>query len=69
MIQEPNTKYWSKSNDSRYTLWSLDLKQMIRDTQSDWSDSKQWIILHRNGLTDSGFWNAPYKELRDESIL
>ncbi len=31
------------------------MNQMIRDTRSDWSASKQWIILRHNGLTDSEF--------------
>ncbi len=45
----------SKSNDLRYVLWSPVLNQMICDTRSDWSTSKQWIILRLNGLTDSEF--------------
>ncbi len=36
-------------------LWSPDLNQMICNTQSDWSASKQRISLRHNGLTDLEF--------------
>ncbi len=52
-------KSHSESNDSRNALWSPILNQMIRNTRSDLSASKQWIIFRRNGLTDSEFQKAP----------
>ncbi len=49
-----------KTYDSGYALWRPVLNQMICDMRSDWSTSKQWIILHLNGLlTDSEFQQAP----------
>ncbi len=48
----------SESHDLRNALWSPVLNQVIRDTWSNWSATKQWIILRRNGLTDSEFQKA-----------
>ncbi len=50
MIHETAPKSRSESNDS---LQSPDLNQMIRDSRSNSSASKHWLILWRNGLTDS----------------
>ncbi len=58
MIHEPAPKFWSKSNDLRYMIWSPDLNQMIHDTRSDSSSLKQWTILLHNNLTDSEFRKA-----------
>ncbi len=41
-----------------FTLWSSDLIQMIRDTRSAWSASKQRIILRCYGSTDLEFQKA-----------
>ncbi len=56
------------SNDSRSALcsinlnplWCSDLYQMIHVMRSEWSASKLWIILWRNGLTDSEFRKASF---------
>ncbi len=48
-IRTPKSR--CKSNYLWYVLQSPDLNQIIRNTQSDCSASKQWFILEHNGLT------------------
>ncbi len=58
MIHKCTQKSRSKSNDSKYAIWSPDLNQMICDAQSDWSALKQWHILQRK--TDCEFRKLHY---------
>ncbi len=58
-MHRPAPKFWSKSNDSLYALWSPVLNQMIRDPK--WNDSKQWIIFRCNALIDLEFREAPFQ--------